>query len=109
MARSQLDFRKNVDGGDHSSSCVGAFGGAPPPGSSVLAPMEIASRDSLSFGTRGEGEPVALLVHRGRPTSTARPNALPGQDVGVPEQDWGNHVSFLHIYGRSRTCSLGET
>lgn len=94
MARSQLDFRKNVNDGDSSSSgFLGAFAGAPPlAGSSILAPMEIASRDS-SF--RAEGEPVAVLLQRGRPTTAARPSALPGQDVGVPEQDWGNHVSYL--------------
>ena len=102
MARSQLDFRKNVNDSESSSSSgvVGAFGGAPP-GSTILAPMEIASRDSSSFGTRAEGEPVAVLVHRGRPTPSVRPNALPGQDVGVPEQDWGNHVSYLWSSPRS--------
>lgn len=61
----------------------------------MLAPMEIA-RDSLSFGNRVEGEPVAV-VHRRRPMSTVRPSALPGQDVGVPEPEWGNHVSY-NIY-----------
>ncbi|CAM9945579.1 unnamed protein product, partial [Scytosiphon promiscuus] len=110
MARSQLDFLESERiPRNEAGGFVSKAGGAAP--SSLATPMDTeqgcvttSRHQSIAFGAGGEkrtGEPIALVLMRGRPTSAGRPTALSGlQDAHVPfrEQGLGSH-SHNHPQG----------